>query len=226
MNESGYLIRAASIDDVDFIIDGIISAEKSGSCILSYSTLYDLPEQRVRQIFDIILNEEVSGCEFALDSFLVAERDGRTVGVTAGWIEGFDGNPPSKELKADLISFFFPRESIMAMTQRAYIFRSLDLKREPGTLQIEFVYTGESERGRGVAGLLIENHIVNAVKANPALEKAQVQVNANNYPAIRAYERCGFSACMKVKSDSPDVSGFLPWHERLLMEKQIKPRIV
>src|SRR5689334_18704316 len=93
--------------DIPFIIDTIVAAEKSGSDVLSYSTIFEMPEVEVRRIFATILAEDVTGQELCYSDYTVAEVSGQVAGAVAGWIEGQSGQPSSIK-KAMLLNYFFP----------------------------------------------------------------------------------------------------------------------
>ena len=116
-----YLIRKATLKDTSFLAEVIIAAEKGVSDNLSYSTLFNLPESKVRELLIAILKEEIDGCAFSISSFLVTEFDGHPVAALGGWIEGFEENTSSKIIKSNLISYIFPKESIQALVLNSNI---------------------------------------------------------------------------------------------------------
>ena len=44
-----FIFRHANINDVSFLVDTIIEAEKSGTDILSYTTIFGLSEKEARK---------------------------------------------------------------------------------------------------------------------------------------------------------------------------------
>ena len=74
-----FIFRNATINDVPFLVDTIIEAEKSGTDILTYSTVFGLSEDETRKYMADMLLEEVDGCELSISSFLVAENEGQVV---------------------------------------------------------------------------------------------------------------------------------------------------
>lgn len=67
------IIRKATLLDIDFLIEAIIAAEKSGTDILSYSTIFDLTERDVQNMLRNVLEKNVTGCELSPCNFLIAE---------------------------------------------------------------------------------------------------------------------------------------------------------
>ena len=218
---SNYIIRKATLNDISFLADAIIAAEKSNTEKLSLSTLFNLNEEAVRDYIIAVLDEEIDGCEFSVSSFLVTEFNGELVAAVGGWIEGLTEKNPSRILKSNLIGFVFPRESIEFVQQHVDVVKDIQIEREKFCLQIEYVYVDAAHRGKRLAESLINEHINLGVLEYPELNKAQVQVFSNNQSAVKLYERTGFSIAKAFKSENNQILDFLPFSEKLLMEKNI-----
>jgi ribosomal protein S18 acetylase RimI-like enzyme len=221
MNDE-YIIRNAVAADADFIADAIIAAEKGETRRLSLGTLFNLPEAEIKKLLIQCLDEESSGCEFSLNSFLITEHAGEPIAAMAGWIENFETNIASRTIKTNLMRFVFPKESILNAYSKSDIIKDLLIEREKNTLQVEYVYTSNEYRGKGLAGNLIDEHIALSLVRCPGLIKAQVQVFKNNGSAIKLYERSGFKPARLFVSSNKEILQYLPYHEKLLMEKMIK----
>ncbi|MEZ4790302.1 MAG: GNAT family N-acetyltransferase [Flavobacteriales bacterium] len=208
------IIRQATLGDIPFLVETIVAAEKSNSPRMGLSILFDLSEAGTRKLIGAMLEEEVDGCELSISSFLIAEVDGRPAAAVAGWVEGDGEEMPSALLKANLIGFTFPPESMALLRERAPIVSGVQIEREKDALQIEYVHTDPAFRGRGLAGELIRAHLA---KAGP--RKAQVQAFADNRVAIALYERLGFHITHTRTSTHPDTIRYLPYHAKVLMER-------
>src|ERR1035437_9586730 len=114
-----YTFRDATKDDVDFIVEAIIEAEKSGSRILSYSRVFNLSEKELKSIFRLMLLEEIYGCEFSISSYIVAETENIVVGTIGAWVERKE--QPSFMIKSNLLMFFLPESSILYASKAAKI---------------------------------------------------------------------------------------------------------
>ena len=66
MNE--HIIRSATIDDISFLVETIIEAEKSGTDRLSYSTVFGLSNEDTHKYLNDMLKEEIDGCELSVSS--------------------------------------------------------------------------------------------------------------------------------------------------------------
>ena len=153
-----YIIREATVNDIDFIIEAIIEAEKSGSEILSYSTVFNLSEDELRKIFRLMLLEEIDGCEFSLSSYLVAETDGKAVGALAAWVE--HRNSPSSFIKSNLLSYFLPKSSILYANQEAKITSELVFDHLQEILSIVIGYVSPQHRGNKLFELIMNYFLI------------------------------------------------------------------
>lgn len=210
--------RKAGSLDVGFIIDAIISAEKSGTDILPLSRIFEITETELQTLLQNILESETDGCELSLSSFLIAEVDGNKAAAAAGWIEGENElHLPSSLIKANLLNYFLPAERVSAAAHNASVIAGAIIERTAGTFQLEYIYTGYGYRGKGLAALMIKEHL-KGVK--PGL-KAEVQVFGNNPQAIRSYEKAGFMIESVHESKNQAATHFLPGTVKILMTKII-----
>jgi ribosomal protein S18 acetylase RimI-like enzyme len=221
MTES-FAIRQATINDVPFICEAIIGAERSLGDRAGIAALFDLSEEDAGKLIGDMLCEEIDGCEFSVSSFLVACAHEVPIAAAAGWIEGLPDGMASSLLKANLIGYTFPHSNVKAAASRRDVVKGIQIEREAGTLQIEYVFTDAAHRGQRLAGQLIDAHILRGRSNSPALAKAQVQVFTDNAPAIAAYARLGFRPMRTYRTDHPDALRYLPSAEKLLMTATLK----
>jgi ribosomal protein S18 acetylase RimI-like enzyme len=218
---TGYNIRKATLNDIDFITATIIAAEKSGSEKLGLAAIFNLTEQEVRPLIHAMLEEEIDECEFSVSSFLLTEYNGSPVAAIGGWVEGLVEKMKSAVLKSNLIGFCFPKEAIAFAHSRIKDIAGILIEREDLALQIEYVYIDKNHRGKALGEGLIKQHIENARQAYPAINKAQVQVFSNNLAAVKLYEKCGFYIAKAFKAHNESIFEYLPHNEKLLMEKKL-----
>lgn len=160
MDTSKIIIRRATMDDIDFIVDTIVAAEKSGTDNFGLAKLFEVTEEEMRGYIKGMLEEEVDGCELSLSSFIVAEYEGKAVAAFGGWIEGRNEDEmPSTLLKANLINYYLPKEKIIASMAKSDIVQPLQIDREEGTYQLEYSYTKPEYRGLGIMNKIINEHI-------------------------------------------------------------------
>lgn len=212
-------IGPATSEDIPFLVEAIVSAEKSGTDRFGLANLCGLSEEEMSPLIAAMLNEEVDGCEYSVSSFLVARSEERAVAAVAGWVEGRPDEVPSMVLKANLIAFTFPKRALEALRSRSTALTELQMPRERGALQIEFVHTAPGFRGGGVANGIILDHLQRASGPDGVTPKAQVQLFSNNRPAKALYEKLGFITAMTRTSHDEDLARLLPFTERLLMER-------
>lgn len=219
MNE--YLIRKAKPSDIPFLADVIIAAEKGMSDRLSFSTLFNLPESKVRELIISMLEEEVDGTELSLSSFIVTEYEGEPISGSGAWVENLEGIP-SKILKSNLISYTFEKDSIDFLQTKAHIIKDVLIDREPLTLQLEYFHISNEHLGKGLDSELMKKIEENALAVYPDLEKVQCQLFKNSIFAIKILLKHGFTIVKKYKADNEDIFDYLPSNEKYLMEKNLK----
>ena len=163
----------ATEKDIDFIALAVFAAVKSGTDILTYSTLFEKSEEELFPLFKTMLEEDVEGQELWLSGFLIAKNsDGTPVATCCAWVEGIEG--PSSMLTAQLLSFTLGTESYKKALEKHEAIESMRIDREEGTLQIEHVYTTPNYRGKGLAAQVIEKQIELYKSQQPTLQKAQI----------------------------------------------------
>ncbi|HMU72883.1 MAG TPA: hypothetical protein PLT49_00040 [Ferruginibacter sp.] len=217
---SEYLIRKAKPSDIPFLADVVIASEKAMSDRLSFTTLFNKPEEEVKQLIIQMFEEEVDGCELSLSSFIVTEFEGQPISGSGAWIEGFNGNMPSGILKSNLISYTFGKESIEYLKTKSHIVKDVMIDREPMTLQLEYFHIKNEHLGKGLDDLLMKRIEENALAEYPELKKVQCQIFKNSVFSIKILLRHGFRIVGSYKSDNDDIFDYLPFNVKLLMEKE------
>jgi len=212
---SEYIVREATLSDAGYIAKAIIEAEKSGSNVLSYSKVFNISEEEVTDLFINILNEEMDGCEFSISSYLIAEIDNQPAGTIGAWVENKE--EPSSFIKSNMLGYFLPASSISYASREAKITSELIIEHVVGALSLVVAYVSPEHRGKNLFGLLADAHI----KRNPGVSELYLQVMANNLPAVRSYEKYGFTICQSKKTDDMRILNFLPFNEKLLMKKKL-----
>lgn len=211
-------IKKATESDIPFLVETIIAAEKSGTSVFSYSTLFELEEIKVKEILTEILSEDIQGQELCVSDFLIAFVDGVPAGAICGWVEGREG--PSNILKSNVLMFGFGKEHFGKVLNKAHLMEPLTISREEGCLQLESIYVSEKFRGMGIVNALIDAHLLNSKQHNPAVSKAQIILAKDNDAALRAYEKAGFNMVLEKFQPNAEILKYLPTQHKILMEKQ------
>jgi ribosomal protein S18 acetylase RimI-like enzyme len=212
-------IRRAVADDASFLVEAICEAEKAGTDRLSYCRIFDLDEEDFRRRLNGMLLEDLTGQELCISDFLVAEIEGDLVGACCGWVEGANGSP-STILKANLLLFGIEAQRIRAAKERFGWLAQLSIEREPGAIEIESVYVRTRGRGRGIAGRLIEWHLLE-LRSSATAGKAQVILTTTNEMARHAYEKAGFRPIAERHSTDVRLLELVPSLGKLLMERPL-----
>lgn len=218
MNE--FVLRHATINDVPFLVETIIEAEKSGTDKLSYSTVFGLSDEDSRKYIADMLFEEVDGCELSISSFLIAEKNGKIAAAVAAWIEGLDGIP-SSVLKGNLLNYTLPKECIDKALAKNSIIRDLHIEYISQTMQLGLVYVSSDFRGLNLVSLLIDEQVISLHNHRPTIAEMYVQVFGNNCPAIKAYEKANFKVVMVKEAMNKEILQYLPSDKKILMKKEL-----
>lgn len=217
----GLIIRDANINDIPFIVETIVEAEKSGTNIFSYNTIFGLSEEEAKKNIENMLLEEVDDCELSISSFKIAVLNNIIAGATAAWIEGFQGLS-STMLKGNLLNYTLPIECIEKAKLFSPILKGVHIENTNNSIQLGLVYVKKKYRGMGLVSLLIDNHIGFLKQKRKEITEVYVQVFSNNLAAIKAYEKAGFSIVKSKKSSNKIILKLLPFNEKTLMLRKLK----
>jgi hypothetical protein len=217
---SEILFRKANHADIPFLIDTIVEAEKSGSDIFSYSNIFEISENDIRNIFADILAEDVQGQELCVSDYLIAESDGKLAGAVAAWIEGENGQP-SRMIKATLLNYFFPKGSMeKAQTKRKYL-DQMNFHPDMGIIVVDIGLTVPAFRGQGIlAKLMLEqNRLLH--ERRPDIKISQTHVLKTNPVSYKICIKIGYEVKQEKICHDPVILQWLPADTRIIMEKKL-----
>ena len=214
------VFRNATKSDIPFLVDTTIEAEKSGTDILTYSTIFGLSEENTRKYMANMFAEEVDGCELSISSFLLAVVDDNVAAAVAAWIEGIEGIP-STVLKGNLLNYTLPKAALEKAMSLNSIVRELHIEYINNTIQIGLVYVAKSFRGQNLVALLIDKQIENLLKINTKPSAVYVQVFGNNLKAIRAYQKANFRKVLVKESTNINTLKYMPANRKILMKREL-----
>ncbi len=211
--------RNAKFSDRDFIAEGIIEAEMSGSNILPYTTLFGLGKSETKSLILAVMDEEIEGQEWYLPNFNILEADGHPVACLSAWTEGATGLG-SGVLKAQAMAWILGEKWIQAGS-KLEILKSMQLPRIQFALQLECIYTKTEFRGLGMASKLIEHCIESALTADNKPGEAEIQLLGNNEAALRSYTKCGFLIREQATAKDAEILTLLAHHTRVSLTKPL-----
>jgi GNAT superfamily N-acetyltransferase len=211
-------IRKANTGDIPFLVDTIIEAEKSGTEVLSYTTIFGLTDGQVREFIADILAEEIDNCELSLSSFLVAEEDGKIAAAASAWIEGRDGIS-SSTIKGNLITYFLPKESIARAAGLHSLIHELNIDYYPNTIVLAAGYVAPEYRGKSLLTTLLIQLIDDLLKVDTGIKEAYTQIFECNIPSIKSAEKLGFEVVARKESSNKDIRMYLPYDKKLFLRK-------
>jgi ribosomal protein S18 acetylase RimI-like enzyme len=214
------LIRKAIVNDINFIIETIIEAEKSLSNTISYCKIFSLTEEELVNLFQNILMEDIKGQELCYSEYLIAEENSNFVGACASWVEGAEGFS-SSVVKANLLMEYFGHEKINEAQHLFKYLHEINIDREPNTLQIVNAYIKPDYRGQGIISKLILEHIEQQKIKYPFIKKVQLRPTGTNESAYKAYNKMGFDFVLEKKIEEDFILDFIPSKSKILMEKYL-----
>lgn len=214
------LMRKGEARDIPYLVDTIVAAEKSGTDIFSYSSIFEMPEQEVRKIFADVLREDVPGQELCCSDYLVAEVDGRFAGAVAAWIEGECGQPSSVR-KAMLLNHFFPEENMRKALEKRKFLDQVHFDPDPGTLVIDIGLTLPEFRGQGMLAKLMLEQTRLHLKRRPDIRISQIHIMKNNLVAFKIYSKLGYYTIREKTCNDSVILKWLPSDTQVVMEKKL-----
>lgn len=211
--ETNCNIRTATLDDIDFVVETIINAEKYGTDTCGFANTFGLSINEAEMIIKQMLEEEIDGCEFSIDSFHILEVSGKPVAAIAAWIEGQNSSDqPSSILKSNLISFIMPKDKINHASTMASAISGIQIDRTENSLQFEYGYCRPEYRGHG----FISKLFIDCIEKSDA-HIIELQTFGEDTPAIRLYKKLGFVITKKFVSDDPETIKYFPSNKKVLM---------
>jgi D-alanine--poly(phosphoribitol) ligase subunit 1 len=220
LTSSDYTFRFGTLTDIPFIIECIISAEKGNSDIVGLAKLFNLSMDELKKYLIDILDEEIEGCEFSVTNFVIAEHKGKPAAGLCAWIEGqneFD--QPSSALKANLLGRKLGIEKLKELEKHKLVLENIRLKRTSDAHQVEYVHVESAHRGQNLVKRMIDFSWTKLVYDAKGEKISEVEVFANNFPAIKAYTKLGYTESARAISNPGAANGILPYFEKIQMKK-------
>lgn len=222
IDSNKYIIRPATVKDIDFLVETVIQAEKSSTGQCGLANYFDITEAELREYLTQIFEEEVDGCELSLSSFIVVEYEDKVVAAMGGWLEGDNEDEmPSALLKSNILMYVLPKDKILKSQENVAITKDLSIEREWGTYQGEYSYVVPVHQGQFLVQDLLQAHIDRAKSLGSKVKKMQVHVFESNKVIIMINRMMGFKIVNSFTSEEPRIKEFFPYNTILLMERNI-----
>ena len=221
MNNNNFHIRPANLEDIDFLTEAVLAADKGSGKVSSYSAVFNLSHDSAFKLIKSMMKEELDNCELSPIHFLIAEKNGQSAAAVSSWIEGSEGIS-SWMVRSALFQEYYPPEALAHAQKLKHIVNNIVVKRSPGTLQIESVYVHPKFRGNKFASLLIKEHAKNYLKKKPDLKLAELMTYRENIAAITLYQKMGFSVIQESHCKDSAVLQYYPGSGMVLMQIKIE----
>lgn len=215
-SESLQIVKA-EVRDIDFIVETIIEAEKSGRDIISSCKVFGLTEEEFKNLLREILKQDMPNFSYYLSGFLIAKLNGEYIGAQGSYFESPE-DLPSTNIKAGILFQYLDKSKILLNKKYSRVINGLSIPREQGKLQIEHSYTREPYRRRGVFTRLIKENILRNLDIYKNIESVQAVLFKGNYKSYTAHMKIGFVVTEEKHVEDPDVLNFFPYDTRLLIE--------
>ena len=217
-----YSIRPATINDVDFLAETVIQAEKSSTGMCGLANYFSVSEEEMRGYVKQMFEEEVDGCELSVSSFIVVEYEGKVVAAMGGWLEGDNEEGLSSAiLKSNLLMYVMPKDIILGARENAAVVKDLTVEKEMGAYQLEYSYVVPEHRGQFLIQDLTEAHIARAKSHGPQVKKIEGHAFEANKVILMINKLMGFKITKRFVSTHPRILEFYPYNAIVLMEKMI-----
>jgi GNAT superfamily N-acetyltransferase len=213
-------VRKSVPSDREFILQGIMSAEKSGSGPIPWCGLFDLTEAEFSDLLLEILEEELEGQEWCAGQFWLATLDERVMGGLSVWIEQAC-RQSSAMLRSALVYHFISEAKREEADEKLKRIHQLGLSRTPGYLQLESIFVLDPYKGKGIAANMIQAVLSYFNREHPELPGAEIMLSGENAAAIRAYQRAGFVLVSEVVYPGPEqeIREVFPGRSKVLFRK-------
>lgn len=208
--------RSAETKDIDFIIEAIIEAEKSGSNQIGTCHIFNLSEEEYKEILRDILVQDIKHFDYYLSGYLIAELNGEYVGTSGSWLEGAEGMP-SGIIRSAILLPYLDKSRISEINKSAKIISDFSISREPGTLQIEYVYIRGKFRGKGIFKSLVKNNISRNLNIY-SFSKAQSILFKENASSYNPLLKMGYNIVEEKCVNDPGILKFFPYNTKVLLE--------
>ncbi|MGD0947505.1 MAG: hypothetical protein ABSA52_08745 [Candidatus Binatia bacterium] len=215
----GLSFRQGTLQDVDFITQAILEAERSGTPRAMYESVFGLSEPEVRALLRAILDQDVPVCELCCGSFVLACDGPTPVGALATWVEGEEG--PSNLLRATLLVEQLGTTRWAQAQAPLRLVAEVDIPRQAGTLQIESIFVPAAQRGRRITGAMIAYALAECRRTHPTVRRAQVLTVLENVASGNALRHAGFAVKSRASSQNPELGRWFPGSGRLLWERDL-----
>ncbi|MCL5029597.1 MAG: hypothetical protein M1480_11355 [Bacteroidetes bacterium] len=209
-------IRQATFEDINFIIETIIEADKSSTDKISICNIFSLTKDEYKELLRNILLSGFENNEFSLKGFLIIKNKSNKFGALCSWVEGIDGIA-NNIISSNLILSFINRERLNNIKENMHLANSLSLDREQNVIQFEYGYVIENQRRKKIFTTLIVESIRKHFNSGHQA-KVQTILYRDNYKSFLAFEKLGFKVKAERKNEDSDIYKIFSYNSKVLME--------
>jgi hypothetical protein len=211
--------RRATLQDIEFLTEAILEAERSGTPRAMYESVFGLSEAEVRAMIGAILALDVPGSEFCCGNFLLALDHRTPVGALATWVEGEAGS--SNLVRATLLAEQLGADRWTRAQTALRLVAEIEIVRDAGALQIESIFVPAAQRGRRITAAMIAHARAEYHRTHATVRRAQVLTTLENVASGNALQHAGFNVKRRTLSTNGEIRRWFPGSGRLLWERDL-----
>lgn len=181
------IIRKAQPTDIPFLVESVIQAEKLDTEIISYCTLFEISEEKLRdQIASAMINEEGITPWEIKHWYVAANQNNQPLAALCAWEEF---NTIGTEIQKFQYLNFCNKPNLQdnEFLSRMAMLKQIAIPRVPHFIQLDALFTDSKFRGMGIMSELIQ-FVFNKYQQ----KTFQIQVLGCNQGAINLYKKLGF----------------------------------
>lgn len=186
-------ISLASKEDINFLIEGFIEAQKGGTEIVPIQKIFNIDIVELRSILSFFFNnDEIYDSEYSLNSYYLAKIENYPIASLALWIENLNGLKSSM-INSALWYEVLGNEKFNFIKNNLEVINKYSLERLNNYLQCEYLYVLPNYRKTGALKGLLKNALKNFFKENCAFEGLQTMLFKENIPSYNFFSSRGFN---------------------------------
>lgn len=215
MNNLKLTFRHAKKEDISFIIEGFIEAEKGGSNLVPTQKIFDLSLKDLEEaLYNFFNDPEIIDCELSLKSYHIAELNNYPIASICLWVEGINGLS-SNAIRMTSWFQFLGKAKFDTIKNNIELVKKYALTRFEDYLQCEYLYVSTQYRKSGILKRLLKESLYNYSQNLQSIKGLQTMLFKENVPSYNFFNSRGFNTNEEV-TIGPDALGIYFGHRTRL----------
>lgn len=185
-------IFLASKEDINFLIEGFIEAQKGGTGLIPIQEIFELDIMELKAILSTFFeNDEIYDSEYSLNSYYLLKNEEKPIASLALWLENLHGLS-SNIINGALWYEALGNKKFNLVKNNLDSINKYSLERLSNYLQCEYLYVLPNYRKTGVLKGLLKSAIKNFIKKNSSFDGLQTMLFKENIPSYNFFDSRGF----------------------------------